>query len=148
MPQRRTSAYQCSPKERADRRYPARAWRVSSPAGRWLASQFSDETGGGGTSLRAMIGAMTQIGSAGNVQNPALSVLHSWNFHVFIKPDEDKEDALGTWWAVRGDDRYAAEDPVTLLGLATVGLFRGPHWQSTRDEPDYFDLILEEAYPD
>jgi hypothetical protein len=84
----------------------------------------------------------TKIAEAANVWNPALAVIRALGFDCSVELVGDDQM---TWSAYRGGDQYSASDPTTLLGIVSVGLFRGPEWRQRRDEPDLYEELLRDA---
>lgn len=67
-----------------------------------------------------------KIAAAANVMAPAWLAILAKGFRV-----ELREPYLV---AVRGNDEFVAEDPITLLGLIAVVEARGENWQATDEE--------------
>ena len=81
-----------------------------------------------------------------NTRNPCIHVLESLGFKVRVDPT-DSEERVGDWFANRDDIELVAEDPVRLLGLAALVLFRGEEWRRPDDAPRHSEII-DAAYPD
>jgi hypothetical protein len=71
------------------------------------------------------------IANAGNTLAPALSVLQSLGFVVSRSPSN-----TSLLQAENGEFCLLAEDPLQLLGLASLALHRGISWQPTDAEID------------
>ena len=69
------------------------------------------------------------IATAGNTLAPCLAVLRSQGYRVARVPGE--ESLLE---AVDGSTRLLAQDPMQLLGLATLAAHRGADWRPTDAE--------------
>lgn len=81
-----------------------------------------------------------------NTHTPCLLALESLGFEIRLVPS-DNDEHLGDWEAKRDGVTLVAEDPVRLLGLASMILVRGTtDWRSPgngrRSE------LIDEAYPD
>jgi hypothetical protein len=66
---------------------------------------------------------MKRIATAANVVVPALLVLEQMGFKMSFT------GSLLT--AIRGDETYAGEDPVAVLGLVKLVEARGWHWRAS-----------------
>ena len=71
----------------------------------------------------------TTIASAGNTLAPALSVLREIGYNVSLLPENPS-----LLLAQSQQYRLIAEDPLQLLGLATIASHRGASWQPTDTE--------------
>jgi hypothetical protein len=69
-----------------------------------------------------------RIHQAGNTVVPALLAVESLGFTVEVRD--------GRVRAKRGDEEYAADDPVALLGLIRLVEMRSWEWAATDDEID------------
>jgi hypothetical protein len=76
------------------------------------------------------------VASAGNTLAPALAVLRELGFEVTRTGDGETE----LYRAENGACRLFAEDPLMLLGLATMVQHRGACWQPTDPE---IEALLE-----
>ena len=68
---------------------------------------------------------MKKISAAGNTAVPALLALEGLGFTVLVERNEGREFVL----AVRDDETYGADDPVTVLGLVKLIEVRGWDWR-------------------
>lgn len=87
-----------------------------------------------------------RLAEAMNTYTPALLVLRQWGYAVTYRPPDEP----GGWseWSARKEDReFIATDPLTLLGLATIGEVRGKDWQRRSGEPDMYGELLAAAFP-
>jgi hypothetical protein len=71
-----------------------------------------------------------KIAIAGNVFAPAILALRSQGFAVNRKELDDRE----MWSAYRDGLDLIADDPVQLLGLASMRAERGPDWKTSDEE--------------
>ena len=78
---------------------------------------------------------MQNIGTAGNTVVPALLALEKLGFSVSVVPGADGRDLFR---AMKGEESFAADDPVSVLGLVKLVETRGREWQAS-------DLEIEEA---
>ena len=67
---------------------------------------------------------MKTIDAAGNTVVPALLALEALGFDVVVETVGERQ----TCRAARGDERYSADDPVTVLGLIKLVEARGWDW--------------------
>jgi hypothetical protein len=67
---------------------------------------------------------MKTIAAAGNTVVPAILALEVLGFDVFVEAVGEGQ----TCRAVRGDECYSADDPVTVLGLIKLVEARGWDW--------------------
>ena len=67
-----------------------------------------------------------RIHQAGNTVVPALLAVESLGFTMDVRSDGVS--------AMRGDEEYAAEDPVALLGLIRLVQLRSWEWAASDDE--------------
>jgi hypothetical protein len=75
---------------------------------------------------------MKQIATAGNTAVPALLVLESLGFTVYVE-----RGAIGDLFrAARGEETYVGEDPVAVLGLVKLVEARGWDWQAADSDID------------
>jgi hypothetical protein len=74
---------------------------------------------------------MAHIIAAGNTVVPALLALEALGFRVEVTAGEHS-----LCQATRGDESYAAGDPVTVLGLVRLVEVRGWDWAATDAEID------------
>ena len=72
---------------------------------------------------------MRQIAAAGNTLVPALLALEALGFEVHFNLASD-----GGCRAVRGDQAYTADDPVSVLGLVKLVEARGWDWAASDAE--------------
>ena len=72
------------------------------------------------------------IASAGNTQAPALAILRELGYSVTRVPSAS--GGISLLQASRGSCTLVAEDPLLLLGLATIEKHRGTNWQPTDAE--------------
>jgi hypothetical protein len=82
---------------------------------------------------------METLASAGNILFPAVLALRQLGFAVSLRREGDHE----VWQAERDDLRLLADDPLALLGLATLRDQRGPDWAATDPE---IQALLDEFY--
>jgi hypothetical protein len=71
-----------------------------------------------------------RLATAGNVMVPAILLLEERGYVVTV-------DRVGTderWVARRGDTELLGEDPINLLGLASLAEARGDRWRATDDQ--------------
>jgi hypothetical protein len=78
---------------------------------------------------------MQNIATAGNTVVPALLALEKLGFSVSVERDGDGRDLFQ---AVKGEESYIAEDPVSVLGLVKLVEMRGWEWQPS-------DLEIEDT---
>lgn len=81
-----------------------------------------------------------RISEAMNTYNPALYVLQARGYTVRMQYDEQTKDT--TWIAIKDDARFAASNPLSLLGLVAMWEGRGDRWQKHSDEPDAYTELL------
>jgi hypothetical protein len=74
---------------------------------------------------------MKHVVAAGNTVVPAVLALEALGFRVEMTGAEH-----GTCRATRGDEVYAADDPVTTLGLVKLVEARGWDWAPSDSELD------------
>ena len=89
---------------------------------------------------------------ASNTHNSALITLRELGFELEIVPpslesEEETEIGMGFWRARTEGREFEASDPLTLLGLVAIWRHRGDDWARDED-PDIYDELLEDAYPD
>ena len=70
------------------------------------------------------------IAAAGNTVVPALLALEGLGFEVTTQSSSVGETTI----AVRGEEKYVAEDPVTVLGLIKLIELRTWQWSATDSE--------------
>jgi len=71
-----------------------------------------------------------KLATAGNVMVPAILLLEERGYVVAADP----RSTSWRWSARRGDVELVADDPVALLGLATLAEARGEAWRATDEE--------------
>jgi hypothetical protein len=74
--------------------------------------------------------------SAGNTVVPAHLALQARGYAVWR--EEPVPGGEATWFAEDARRRFAAEDPVALLGLVAMFDIRGDDWAATDEEIDRF----------
>lgn len=82
-----------------------------------------------------------KIAAAANVEVPAILALESMGFTVASRVVNIDHEML--WQAIRNGDEYAAEDPLSLLGLVKLLEVRGDSWQADDDEIERYLPMLE-----
>ena len=65
-----------------------------------------------------------------DVEIPAILLLEDRGYAVTVTRSEDVE----RWTATRGDVELSGEDPLQLLGLASLAEARGPSWRATDEQ--------------
>jgi hypothetical protein len=78
-----------------------------------------------------------KIASAGNVLVPAFLSLKEMGYLV-ERVKSDSPDGKDFWRAENEQLELIAEDPVTLLALATIYATRGKNWKASDSEIDDF----------
>ena len=73
-----------------------------------------------------------KLASAGNVLVPAILLLEERGYAVMCTRHEHRE----TWTAKRVSTELVADNPIELLGLASLAEARGPSWQTTDEQID------------
>jgi hypothetical protein len=71
-----------------------------------------------------------KLATAGNVMVPAILLLEERGYVV----DADRRATSWQWSARRGDVELLGDDPIALLGLATLAEARGEAWRATDEE--------------
>jgi hypothetical protein len=71
-----------------------------------------------------------RIGAMGNTVVPALLALEQLGFEVTLQSSSGGQTTV----AVRGEEEYFAEDPVTVLGLIKLIELRTWQWGATDSE--------------
>jgi hypothetical protein len=74
------------------------------------------------------------IAAAGNTVVPALLALEQLGFEVTIENRSTGQTTI----AIRGEEKYSADDPVTVLGLIKLIEVRTWQWNAS-------DLVLEKT---
>jgi hypothetical protein len=77
------------------------------------------------------------LANAGNVVIPAYLALLQRGLLVHREPSAVTESGMG-WVAENATHRFAADDPVSLLGLVALHETRGSEWQASDEEIDRF----------
>jgi hypothetical protein len=80
------------------------------------------------------------LAGAGNVEVPCILALRSQGFTVSMTIVAEHEE----WRAERPDLVLVADDPLGLLGLASLRQHRGREWRASDQEIDVFS---QEFYP-
>lgn len=90
-----------------------------------------------------------RIADAMNTYNPALRIIQSKAYKIFILPDE-RDDYLGDYWATKGSRDFIASDPLRLLGIIALWEALGDYWWANDKlgNEDVYDRILTRAFPD
>ena len=78
--------------------------------------------------------AAKHLTAAGNTVVPAILTLEARGFRVTMAPEGG--EGGGGCRAVRGDESYVADDPVTVLGLVALVEARGWDWRAGDAELD------------
>ena len=71
-----------------------------------------------------------KLATAGNVMVPAILLLEERGYVVETEP----RSTSWQWSARRGDVELVGDDPIALLGLATLAEARGEAWRATDEE--------------
>jgi hypothetical protein len=71
-----------------------------------------------------------RLACAANVVVPAILLLEERGYVVSVARAGNVEQ----WTAKRGDAELLGDDPIELLGLASLAEARGPSWQATDDQ--------------
>lgn len=82
-----------------------------------------------------------RVASAANVEVPAILALESMGFTVASRIVN--ADHKMVWTATGKEDEYAAEDPLSLLGLVKLYEVRGDNWQASDDDIAKYLPMLE-----
>ncbi len=69
------------------------------------------------------------IADAMNTYNWALCIIKSKGYKLFLYPDE-REAFYGDYWALKGQRRFIASDPLRLLGIISLWENLGDNWQT------------------
>lgn len=91
-----------------------------------------------------------RIADALNTYNVALNIIKSKGYKIFLYPDE-REEYLGSYWAIKGECDFIAEDPLRLLGLISIWEVYGDEWNNQSQKEGYENVnnaILDRAFPD
>lgn len=83
---------------------------------------------------------MPKLANAGTVWGPATNTLANLGFSVDLVDDEDADQIF--YVARRDGWELSAGDPVSLLGLAAVLLFRGEAWSLAEGERDWYAELI------
>jgi hypothetical protein len=75
---------------------------------------------------------MRNVTAAGNTVVPGLLALEEIGFQVLVDHMESRQFVIAT----RGDERYSADDPITVLGLIKLVQIRGWQWTATDSQID------------
>ena len=82
--------------------------------------------------------SMKKIAIAGNTMTPAYLVLRSMGFTLRVERRKGA-DADEEWWiAEKEGTELIGEDPVQVLGLASIYAQRGEGWKAADEEIDHF----------
>ncbi|AWH85982.1 hypothetical protein HYN59_13075 [Flavobacterium album] len=86
-----------------------------------------------------------------NTYNPTLRVIMSKGYRIFLFPDH-REEFYGDYWAIKGNRKIVAADPLRLLGLISMWETYGDGWYGKSDKTSYehrnlFDEIAARAFP-
>ncbi len=76
-----------------------------------------------------------------NTYNPALVVIRSKGYCIFLIPNSN-EDSFGDYWAIKDSRDFIAHDPLRLLALISIWEYKGDSWneyQSGRRKFRIFD---------
>jgi len=90
-----------------------------------------------------------RITDAMNTYNPALAIVKSKGYKLFLLPDE-REGYLGDYWAIKENRDFIASDPLRLLGLITLWETFGDDWREQAKQlnnTDIMDEISTRAFP-
>lgn len=71
-----------------------------------------------------------RLASAGNVVVPAILLLEERGYVIEVH----RSPASELWTARRGDIELVGDDPIELLGLASLAEARGDAWRATDEE--------------
>lgn len=87
-----------------------------------------------------------RLSAEANTYNPALRIIKSKGYKIFLYPDQS-DDLYGTYWAIKENRDFIAEDPLQLLGIITIWETNGDHWSGPNRE-NVRDKIASNAFPD
>ncbi len=81
-----------------------------------------------------------------NTYNSALRIIKSKGYKIFLYPSESDE-FFGTYWAIKENRDFIAEDPLRLLGIITIWETNGDNWSGS-ERQNLRDEIASKAFPD
>jgi len=81
-----------------------------------------------------------------NTYNSALQIIKSKGYKIFLYPSESDE-FFGTYWAIKENRDFIAEDPLRLLGIITIWETNGDNWSGS-ERQNLRDEIASKAFPD
>jgi hypothetical protein len=76
-----------------------------------------------------------RIAAGANTMVPAYLTLLDKGYQVSRIDVGEREE---TWQALKGDEEFFAEEPMSLLGLVALFESRGANWRATDDQIDEF----------
>ena len=90
-----------------------------------------------------------------NTYNPALRVIRTKGYKVFLFPD-DREEFVGKYWAIKNNRQFIADDPLRLLGIISIWETYGDEWYGARnlrtqtpyEDRNLYDEIITRAFPE
>ena len=86
-----------------------------------------------------------RLADAMNTYNHALAALEARGYAVYLEPDE-REDHLGSFWAIQEQRDFIASDPLRLLGLVAMWELFGNQWHSTATQ-DIYGRVINASIP-
>jgi hypothetical protein len=82
-----------------------------------------------------------------DLQNLALLAIQNKGYRVILVQAESSYSSMEeSYQASNGDDRFFADDLLSLLGLIELGTIRGEDWRLDPDELDRLNLCLEPPF--
>ncbi|UUC45138.1 hypothetical protein [Flavobacterium cerinum] len=87
-----------------------------------------------------------RLSAEANTYNSALRIIKSKGYKIFLYPDQS-DDLYGTYWAIKENRDFIAEDPLRLLGIITIWETNGDNWSGPNHE-NIRDKIASNAFPD
>jgi hypothetical protein len=82
-----------------------------------------------------------------DLQNLALLAIQNKGYRVILVQAESSYSPMEeSYQASNGDDRFFANDLLSLLGLIELGTIRGDDWRLDSDELDRLNLSLDSPF--
>ena len=96
---------------------------------------------------------MTILSENHNVYRTCISLLsmNGWEISIIAGPYEKEDSRLDSFEAIKDNVRIFADNPISLLGLATIHEYHHPHgeepywWKIQGKDPKLYDRLEDES---